>query len=94
MGHMAKVRIVHVEHNDMPRNALGPTISAAHQGAAALLREREEALSTTEPGLREAESMCAPLPVRRKPVKPRARCGTTGDRSFWQGHRRAARISL
>jgi hypothetical protein len=49
MGHMAKIRIVHVVHNDMPTNALGPTISAshAHQSAAALLREREEALSTT-----------------------------------------------
>jgi hypothetical protein len=56
MGHMAKVRIVHVEHNDMPRNALGPTVSAAHQGAAALLHEREEALSTTEPGLREGRN--------------------------------------
>jgi hypothetical protein len=53
-----RVRIVHVEHNDMPRNALGPTVSAAHQGAAALLREREEALSTTEPGLREGPKAC------------------------------------
>jgi hypothetical protein len=91
MGHMAKVRIVHVEHNDMPRNALGPTTSAAHQGAAASLREREEAPRRSRDYWR-TESMCAL--VWRKPVKPRARCGTAGDRSFWQGHRRAAPISL